>query len=395
MHLDLPSLMAMQSFVAACAGAVLLIAWIQNRKLVALALWGLADILAATGLFSLMLGSAMQQPVWSAVGGALLVLAQGLTWKAARTFDAKSAPLFLALVGVVLVAIAGAVPIMRNITGSFGLIANAAYLLAAATTIRVGRREDLPARLPLTILLVIHASVMLLGAYATIDGSRDRHEVPPLVSLFGLIHFESIIFAVGTAAFMLALVKERSESLSRIAANTDPLTGIASRASFMETASRLLERSMRDGAPVSVMMFDLDRFKTVNDTHGHAVGDAVIRRFCEVTAAAMRPTDLFGRIGGEEFAVVMAGLSIEAALLRAERIRLAFAESCKWVGGCSVNATVSGGVSVRHHSRETLAMLLEQSDIALYCAKGEGRNRVRPADQSPPKGHPSTVIRVA
>ena len=76
---------------------------------------------------------------------------------------------------------------------------------------------------------------MLLGAYATIDGSRDRHEVPPLLSLFGLIHFESIIFAVGTAAFMLALVKERSESLSRIAANTDPLTGIASRGPFMES----------------------------------------------------------------------------------------------------------------------------------------------------------------
>jgi hypothetical protein len=93
-----------------------------------------------------------------------LVLAQGLTWKAARAFDARSAPLGLALVGVVLVGIAGAVPILQNITGSFGLIANAAYLLAAATTIWVGRREDLPARLPLTILLVIHASVMLSGA---------------------------------------------------------------------------------------------------------------------------------------------------------------------------------------------------------------------------------------
>jgi hypothetical protein len=64
-------------------------------------------------------------------------------------------------------------------------------------------------------------------AFATIDGSRDPHELPPLLSLFGLIHFESIIFAVGTAAFVLALVKERSEFVSRIAANTDPLTGIA------------------------------------------------------------------------------------------------------------------------------------------------------------------------
>ena len=74
-----------------------------------------------------------------------------------------------------------------------------------------------------------------------------------------------------------------------------------------------MERYRRDGAPVSVMMFDLDRFKAVNDRHGHAVGDAVIRKFCEITTAAIRPNDVFGRIGGEEFAVVLPGSSIEAA----------------------------------------------------------------------------------
>src|SRR5262249_16651482 len=158
--------------------------------------------------------------------------------------------------------------------------------------------------------------------------------------------------------------KERSELSSRLAANTDPLTGIASRASFMATASRVLERSMRGGAPVSVMMFDLDRFKTINDTHGHAVGDAVIRKFCEVTAAGLRPTGVFGRSGGEEFAVALAGSSIEAALVRAERIRIAFADNCRQVSGCQVNATVSCGVSVSERGGVRLAMLLEQSDIA-------------------------------
>jgi hypothetical protein len=102
MHLDLPSLMAMQSFVAAWAGAVLLIAWIQNHKLVALALWGLSDLFAAAGIFFLMLGSALHQPVWSAVAGALLVLAPGLVWMAARTLDARFAPLTVALIGVYL-----------------------------------------------------------------------------------------------------------------------------------------------------------------------------------------------------------------------------------------------------------------------------------------------------
>src|SRR5581483_5706205 len=92
----------------------------------------------------------------------------------------------------------------------------------------------------------------------------------------------------------------------------DALTGVANRASFTESATRMLERCRREGTPASVMMFDLDKFKIVNDRYGHAVG-------------ALRQTDVFGRIGGEEFAAVLPGTSIEAAFVRAERIRAAFA----------------------------------------------------------------------
>ena len=110
-------------------------------------------------------------------------------------------------------------------------------------------------------------------------------------------------------------------------ARTDPLTGIANRAAFLENAGRVLDRCRRDSAPVSVMMFDLDRFKAINDRYGHAVGDAVIRKFCEIATAALRPNDVFGRMGGEEFAVVLPGSSIEAACARAERIRNSFAKT--------------------------------------------------------------------
>ena len=121
------------------------------------------------------------------------------------------------------------------------------------------------------------------------------------------------------------------------------------------------------------MMFDLDRFKAVNDRHGHAIGDAVIRKFCEITTAALRPNDVFGRLGGEEFAVVLPGSSIEAACVRAERIRASFAESCQFVQERQVNATVSGGVSMSVNAGQTLDALLEDSDVALYGAKVEGR----------------------
>ncbi len=143
-------------------------------------------------------------------------------------------------------------------------------------------------------------------------------------------------------------------------------------------------------------MFDLDRFKLVNDKHGHAVGDAVLRKFCEVVAAALRPSDVFGRIGGEEFAVVLPGSSIEAASIRAERIRVTFAKNCRFIGNRQVTATVSGGVSVSVNAEHALSTLLEYSDEALYRAKAGGRNRIKRADQPEPDGGGlSTVIRVA
>jgi diguanylate cyclase (GGDEF)-like protein len=214
------------------------------------------------------------------------------------------------------------------------------------------------------------------------------------MSLFGLIHFESIIFTLGTAAFILALVNERNEAASRMSARIDPLTGIANRAAFMESAVRVVERCGRERAPVSVIMFDLDRFKAINDTHGHAVGDAVIREFCAVAVAAFRPNDVFGRMGGEEFAVVLPGSSIEAAFVRAERIGATFAENCRFVGERQINATVSGGVSMGVRGEQTLSVLLEYSDAALYRAKAEGRNRIKRAEQLSTEGD-SAVIRVA
>jgi diguanylate cyclase (GGDEF)-like protein len=396
MHLDISTLMAMESFVAGCAGAILLIAWSQNRKTSALALWGLASIGNAGGIFALMLGAALSQPIWSIIGGNLLVLTQGFTWKAARTFDGRPAPLVLLLLGVVVVGIAGGLPNLRDFAGSLGLAMSSIYLLAAATTLWLGRKvERLPARWPIIVFTAVHAAVLLVGAFSTFDGSTGQDQVPSLLSLFGLVHFESIIFSLGTAAFILVLVKERSEAASRMAADTDPLTGIANRAAFMTGAERVLERCRRDGAPAAVLMFDLDRFKAVNDTHGHAVGDAVIRKFCEVVAAALRPNDVFGRMGGEEFAAVLPGSSIEAAGIRAERIRVAFAENGRSVGDRQVNATVSGGVSVSVKSEQSLNTLLQHADEALYRAKGGGRNRIRRADQPEPEAGKSTVIRVA
>jgi diguanylate cyclase (GGDEF)-like protein len=395
MTLDLPTLMVMQSFALSSAGVVVLFAWLQNRTVPAVGLWGLANILAGAGIFSLMLGVVLREPSWSVLGAALMTLQTGLVWKAARAIDSKPAPLVIALVGPVVVTLAYAAPVLRDVAGSLSLSLGAGYLIAAAWALWCGRQEHLTARWPLIILTVIQAASYLIDAYSTLTGETGQNGIPKIASVFGIIYFESIIFALGTSVFILALVKERNEAASITAARTDSLTGIANRATFRATAQRLLERCRRDAAPVAVMMFDLDRFKAINDRHGHAVGDAVIQKFCAVTAALLRPNDIFGRMGGEEFAVALPGSSIEAASVRAERIRASFAENCRFIGNHQVNATVSGGVSVSMNVEETLDALLELSDMALYSAKTDGRNRIKRADQPKPDGGLPNVFRVA
>jgi diguanylate cyclase (GGDEF)-like protein len=241
----------------------------------------------------------------------------------------------------------------------------------------------------------VHGTTLLIGAYSTFTGSTGQDEVPAIVSLFGFIYFESINFALGTSVFVFALVNERKEVAARAAASTDSLTGIANRATFLETAERVLECCRRSQTPVAAIMFDLDRFKAINDEYGHSLGDAVLKKFCDAVIAALRDTDLFGRMGGEEFAAVLPAASIEVALLRAERIRLTFADHCEFIRGHRTNATVSSGVSVSMKAEQTLDMLLEEADAALYRAKTEGRNRVVRAGENPPDTVASNVSRVA
>ena len=395
MKLDLPTLMTMQSFALACAGAVLLVAWVQRRVETALALWGVANVNAAAGFISLMLGLAWHQPGWTVLGGLLLSSQSSLIWKAASNLDSNPAPLAIALLGPIIVGGGSVAPGFRENPGALALAVGAAYSFATVVTLWLGRKDRLIARRPLIILASVHGTALLVGIYSTFTGATGPDTLPSLTSLFGFIYFESIIFGLGTSIFILALVKERNEAASMMAARTDPLTGIANRTAFLETAGRVLERCRRDGAPISVMMFDLDRFKAINDKHGHGVGDDVIRTFCKVTAAALRPTDVFGRMGGEEFAVVLPGSSIEAAYVRADRIRASFAESSRFVRGRQVNATVSGGVATGTDAKEALDVLLEHSDAALYEAKSEGRNRIKRAVEATAADERSNVFRVA
>ncbi len=158
-------------------------------------------------------------------------------------------------------------------------------------------------------------------------------------------------------------------------ANTDFLTGVMSRKAFENEAARELARAGRGGPAPVLLIIDIDHFKTVNDTFGHAAGDAVLVEFARLAAASLRAPDSIGRMGGEEFVVLLPASSLEAARPAAERIRL-LAEGSRVSGPFgTVRYTVSGGYA-RWHPGESLAQLTARADTALYMAKLSGRNRM-------------------
>src|SRR3978361_865198 len=140
------------------------------------------------------------------------------------------------------------------------------------------------------------------------------------------------------------LVSERTVSAHKAAASCDPLTGMFNRRGFAEATSRMIQREAKAGRPVTVMIFDIDHFKSINDPFGHPAGDEILKLFATIVLNTLRITDLSGRIGGEEFAALLP-CSIDEALIAAERVREAFAGSGIAADDGPADTTVSIGVA--------------------------------------------------
>jgi len=190
----------------------------------------------------------------------------------------------------------------------------------------------------------------------------------------------------GALEYVYAVFDDISETVRlqhelEVQANRDFLTDVANRRHFFAKASQELARAVRYDTPLSMLMLDIDHFKVVNDTHGHAAGDLVLRLVAQVCTAALREVDVLGRIGGEEFAVLLPQTSGNMAADVAERIRqsVEHAPFAFGVGGANIPITVSLGVSTLDRAQNTPTTadaLLQAADTALYQAKHSGRNRV-------------------
>jgi diguanylate cyclase (GGDEF)-like protein/PAS domain S-box-containing protein len=157
----------------------------------------------------------------------------------------------------------------------------------------------------------------------------------------------------------------------------DPLTGLHNRRYLDDALDHAVARGARSGEPLSVAALDLDRFKDINDNHGHAAGDRVLLRAAEVLRSSVRASDILGRVGGEEFIVALPGAALGLAVARAEQWRTALASgSVANDDGTRIHCTVSIGVAEHRRGDETIAEALRRADAALYEAKRGGRDRV-------------------
>ncbi|MBC16135.1 MAG: diguanylate cyclase [Desulfovibrio sp.] len=174
----------------------------------------------------------------------------------------------------------------------------------------------------------------------------------------------------------VTMARKQEEQL-RLLATTDDMTKLLNRRRFMEMVEREFQRSSRYGNPFSFIMFDVDKFKNINDTYGHDVGDMVLKSIASTARTMVRDVDILGRIGGEEFAVGLPETDMSGAELLAEKLRVAMENKEVVLGdGTVISFTISLGVATLDASCSEVNMLMKHADIALYQAKENGRNRV-------------------
>lgn len=256
---------------------------------------------------------------------------------------------------------------------------------------------------------IVHRAIVfffLMGVAGGAVASYSAHPVATAISILCLMMPATIGFAVqggielrvmaaGGALYLLAALRstrnfgfflrknfqlsfELHEAYARAKdlARTDHLTGLPNRRAFVEQGATALELARRHDRHLSLVMFDIDHFKQINDTHGHAIGDAVLKEVASVIWHVARTSDTPGRLGGEEFAVLLPETDADHAMILAERLRQELANRPVEFGEIAVPVTCSFGVAERDGATDTLDALLRRADEALYQAKTEGRNRV-------------------
>lgn len=365
-------------------GAALAFFWLSDRRSAWLGWWMGPFLLGGVAL-CLYIPRGIIHDWWSVgVANALVGGAFGMVWQGAKIFGGRRPSLLAIVIGPALWMALCATPgfmdsqYLRNVAASC-LIAT--LTLLTAWEFWKDRGEHLPSRTAAIVVLLSFAA--FIGVRVPLAGYLPfpMGAQPMSSTWLGIVNLMVLTHVGAFAILMISLTKERREREQRQFAILDPLTGLLNRRAFMAAVERAARR--RNGyarQPMALLVLDLDRFKQVNDSFGHEVGDRVLVAFAQVAESVTRATDQIYRMGGEEFCIILPDADLDAAIATAERIRESFAVTRTDARGIAVGATVSIGIAAADHAGFDLEVLLEGADAAVYEAKARGRNQVVVAD---------------
>jgi diguanylate cyclase (GGDEF)-like protein len=369
--LDIGTLFVIATCVTALLGLFLLFAWMQER-IEALAWWGSAYLLGGFSGALWRLDGVVSFP--SGAGNLLLFIAVGMIWSAARLFHGRQVLWGAMCFGAVVWALAcmsSSFPHSPPAHIVLGSIIVAIYTTLVAAELGRERRKSVIRRWPAVFVPMLHGAIFLLPVALASLGIRS-----PGAGWIAVFAIEVVLYVVGAAFIVLVLAKDRTVNRYKAAAETDSLTALLNRRGFFEAATTLMNGNKAKQAPVSVLAFDLDHFKSINDRFGHKMGDTMLGLFAKVARRTMRTDDIIGRIGGEEFIAILSG-NLSEACIAAERVRAAFEAATLAPDSPQIPATVSIGVACGLPD-VSIDLLIARADAVLYRAKENGRNRVEP-----------------
>jgi diguanylate cyclase (GGDEF)-like protein len=378
MNLDVPTLLVVLAIMSQIAAVSLVTIWVQRKSDRHVLIWALAMQVGAFSCVLLVLRGVV--PNWLSIGVAnsFTFVALGAAWNGARAFNGRAArwwPVLIApaiwLIGLQVPAIADSLANRIALSSVLGCVIS----LALAWEIWANGKDRLVWRGPFAAVPATHAAFLVFRAIAalTMEVSTDIFQGGPLIAL-GIL--EPILMMFAATIIGLRLSDERLKNVLKRAASIDGLTGLLNHGAFMDLARARVERTRDDGDSITLLLFDLDRFKQLNDRYGHAAGDAALKAFSAIVKRRVSDKDFVGRVGGEEFAALLVGCGTDRGRQVAERIRADFAGYPVRHAGHSISATVSVGVMTVSGQKADFESLMDAADQALYAAKRGGRDLV-------------------
>ena len=382
MYLDSHTLMVMIAVLSLMISGLLALAGLHARNVRGIRLWSLASLFISISMgFSILPITPLTAGWWLVLGSVLISTSSALQYLGIRAFMEKEPDWRFPLLVVSIVfsqtvwfSVIDPNIRFRVIANSIAFVAiNAAsarmLLVPAAQPLRTAYWLTGASFAVISLMLAIRVLVMALS----IGRPYTLYSALPVNDMtFFIIIVAELCLSFG---FVLMLNYRLAGELQHLA-ERDALTGAFNRRSLEGEAERMLARAARTMDPLTVMMIDVDHFKAINDTYGHAVGDEVLKRLASIAQKTIRGGDYFARYGGEEFCILLPSVTEDQAEGLAERLRSRYAEMILEHDGAKIRSTISIGIADSSHAGSDFSVLFKAADKALYRAKEEGRNRV-------------------